>query len=59
MASLLVPHLPARVAGVGQDGTNGGLRPPPVAGGSMGVARRVVAGGGEDAVAVEACGDEV
>jgi len=55
MASLLGPHPPAGVGGVGEDGPNCGVGPPtwvPVP-----VARRVVSGGGGDGVVGELLGD--
>ncbi|GGL94005.1 hypothetical protein GCM10012279_09490 [Micromonospora yangpuensis] len=53
--ALLVPDLPAGVAGVGEDDPDGAFAPR--GGGAVWVAARVVGRGGEDAVAGESFGD--
>jgi len=53
--ALLVPYLPAGVAGVAQDGTDGGLGPSLA--GAVRVAGRVVLGRGGDPVAGQPLGD--
>jgi SMP-30/Gluconolactonase/LRE-like region len=56
VASLLVPNLPARIATVGQDGTNRRLRPPPVACQSIGVWADLGPGSAPDGICADAEG---
>ena len=57
--ALLVPHLVAGVARVGEDGPHGGLGPLALPGGTVPVAAGIVRRRRRDAVAVEARGDQV